>query len=525
MIASGLALTYRTSGILNFAYAAIAFDTAYVFFELNQPVALGGRGLPAPLAAVLAVLVFAPLLGFVVDRLVMRHLVGVSQHVTIVATVGLAIALPSIPLWLQQQAQSIFHWTLADSTTTVSANGLGPVNPVVWTPLKDVAVNSNQVAVLAAAILSAAILWFLLRHTRFGLESRATVDRPQLAGLRGIRVQAVSRFAWILTAGLAGLAGVLMAPLFQLQDLNFTLIVFGSFSALVVAGMRSIPLAFGAGIALGVAQNLISGYAPASISAVPGFESSIVFILLLVALLVKGVERRRSGGSSAEEAPPPAFNTASPLRRRLPWAVGCVLVAVFVAFLAKLVLARIDQPGFGPRHRLPLDRPPHGPRRSRQPGHGHVCHGVRLHRGLAPAAPVPHERGVLRVQRAPVVRMGDACGRPRRRCCRPHRGHPVLAARRAVAGARHAGARLHERPVHLRAQQREQRLGGIRTPLPVHRAAPFLQRPRPRPAAARHGPRRRVAHPQPHGSASGRQCSPSAAPTWALAASASCRRG
>src|SRR5690606_23137755 len=105
-------------------------------------------------------------------------------------------------------------------------------------------------------------LWFLLRRTRIGLETRAAVDRASLARLRGIDTDRLSRIVWALTSMLAGLAGVLIAPLFDLSSITFHMVVFTSFTAAVAARLRSVPVAFVGGIALGVVQNLVNGYAP-----------------------------------------------------------------------------------------------------------------------------------------------------------------------------------------------------------------------------------------------------------------------
>ena len=69
--ASGLVVTYTTSGIFNFAHGAIAMFSAFVYWQLRSPDAWG---LPAPVALVLTVFVFAPLLGVVIDRVIMRRL-------------------------------------------------------------------------------------------------------------------------------------------------------------------------------------------------------------------------------------------------------------------------------------------------------------------------------------------------------------------------------------------------------------------------------------------------------------------
>ena len=83
-----------------------------------------------------------------------------------------------------------------------------------------VVLNSDQIAVFVVAALAAIVLWFVIRRTRVGLEMRAVVDRESLAGLRGVNAARTSAAAWIMTMILAGLGGVLIAPLFQSAGLR-----------------------------------------------------------------------------------------------------------------------------------------------------------------------------------------------------------------------------------------------------------------------------------------------------------------
>ena len=88
--ASGLVVTYTTSGIFNFAHGAIAMFSAFVYWQLRSPQAWG---LPAPIALVLTLFVFAPLLGILIDRTLMRRLHDASTITKIVVTIGLLVAL------------------------------------------------------------------------------------------------------------------------------------------------------------------------------------------------------------------------------------------------------------------------------------------------------------------------------------------------------------------------------------------------------------------------------------------------
>ena len=335
VLASGLVLTYQTSGIFNFAHGAIAFSTAFLFFQLNQPTASGGRGLPIVVSALLSVGVFAPALGLALDRIALRRLAGAPESARAVGTIGLLVALPALALWCVEQMNDVLDWGLPTNEQVFQPPGLGPTPKSTWRVLEGVTLDSNQVAVFAGATIVAVALWLLLRHTRLGLETRAAVDRPSLAHLRGVDVQRRSAVSWMLSSTLAGLGGVLIAPIFQLDWFAYVALVFASFTAAVFGRMRSIPLVFAGGLLLGVVQNLVQGYAPDALTDISGFRTAVPFLLLLGLLVWRGAERGRAAGSVAEEAPPFDPRAGLPAwRRALPWVIAAVGLVVYEQWVA-----------------------------------------------------------------------------------------------------------------------------------------------------------------------------------------------
>jgi branched-subunit amino acid ABC-type transport system permease component len=338
VMASGLVLTYQSSGIFNFAHGAIAFATAYLYFQLHTATADGGLGWPIVPSAIVAIFVFAPLLGLLLDRILLRRLADAPVYARIVGTIGLLVAFPALVLWLVETVgNSVLELGLPTNVAGFRPSGLGPVpSEVVWRPLSGVAINSDQLAVFLAAGGAALLLWAVLRHTRVGLEMRAGVDRRDLAGLRGVNAAKTSAVAWVLSMVLAGLGGVLIAPLFGLNDFDYTLVVLGSLAAVVAAGLRSIPLAFAAGLALGVLQNLVFGYAPGFLTDISGFLSSIPFILTVALLFFfLALDRTRAAGSVADESPPEDHRAGlSAWRRMLPWAIAVSALVVYELWFA-----------------------------------------------------------------------------------------------------------------------------------------------------------------------------------------------
>ena len=95
IMASGLVLTYTTSGIFNFAHGAVAFATAYLYYQLNT-----GLGVPIVPAVILSAFIFAPVLGLLLDRILLRRLAKAPVYARIVGTIGLLVALPNLVQWL-----------------------------------------------------------------------------------------------------------------------------------------------------------------------------------------------------------------------------------------------------------------------------------------------------------------------------------------------------------------------------------------------------------------------------------------
>jgi branched-subunit amino acid ABC-type transport system permease component len=106
---------------------------------------------------------------------------------------------------------------------------------------------------------------------------------------------------------LAGLGGVLIAPLFILDPTIFEFVVLGSLAAVVFGGLRSLPITFAGGLLIGVVQNLVAGYStvlPKAIANLSGLQDSIPYLLVLLLGLILGRERGRQAGSASDERPP-----------------------------------------------------------------------------------------------------------------------------------------------------------------------------------------------------------------------------
>ena len=331
LVASGLTLSYAATGIFNFSYGAVAFSAAYLYYIFHTGLHWSIAG-----AGVFVILVFAPLLGVLLDVAVFRPLARANESAKIMATVGLLLAIPALTEWITDGIIDVFHVDIPTSSTVLQVGfpaGLGPVPQKTWHIPPHIPITSNSLVVLISAAVCAVGLWFLMRHTSLGLQMRAVVDRHNLARIRGVNDTMTSRSAWVIGTILAALAGVVAAPILgSISTTGYLTITIVAAAAAVVGRLRSIPLAFIGGLGLGIVQNLVAGYVKVNIS---GFADSVPIVVLVVALLLLARDRSRLGGTTADDVPPRDYLSQLPLwRRAWPWVLATVFLIVYVLFLA-----------------------------------------------------------------------------------------------------------------------------------------------------------------------------------------------
>ena len=296
LVAMGLVLTYKTSGVFNLAFAAQAFASAAVYYELRVD-----HEWPNVPAFLVAVVVVAPLLGLILERFIFRHLRTAPAVAKLVTSLGLLVALPElVKLWFGSDA--------AYGVPTIWPNQFGVYH--FWS----YAIDGNEAATVIATVISVVLLTLLFRYSGVGLQMRAVVESPRMTALAGINFERVSAYSWMLSSLFAGLAGVLIAPLFsQLAATNFTILLVAAIAAAAFARLTSIPMALLGGLLLGILQGILAGYLPLNSVLANGLRPSLPFVLLFLLLLFwPGLRDQRevTDPLSGVDPPPPGFAAA-----------------------------------------------------------------------------------------------------------------------------------------------------------------------------------------------------------------------
>lgn len=283
--ASGMVLTYTTTGVFNFAHGAVAMLSAFVYWQLRWDDGWGGR-LPAPLALVVVVAVLAPAAGIAIDRLVMRNLRGAPETARIAVPIGLLLALTGLANWVWSNPEPRDPQPFFGSTAAVQIGKVG--------------IEVHRLVILGSAVAVAVALRFLLSGTRLGVRMRAVVDNPELVQLNGANPDLVSRAAWALGFAAAALSGVLLSPLLgSLSSLPLTLLVINAYAAAAFGRLRSLPWTFAGAVAIGLVVNYwawIKAEFGNDWIWLANFRSTIP-ILMLFAILVAMPSRRIATGA------------------------------------------------------------------------------------------------------------------------------------------------------------------------------------------------------------------------------------
>ncbi|KAF0646545.1 MULTISPECIES: ABC transporter permease subunit, partial [Streptomyces] len=294
----GLIVTYRATGVLNLAHGAVAMVCAYVLRQLVVE-----WGWPLGPAACVTLLLVAPAIGFALDRVVFRPaaLADAGPARTLVASIGVFVL-------------------LVGGAALLWGGGARDDAPVL--------LGDDPWAQVAVAVSVACAVGAVTRWTRLGRELRAVVDDRELAALGGIAADRVAAAGWAFGSFTAGLTGVLLAPVVRLDPYGLPLLVLEVIAVAVAARMRSLPVAVGTALAIGVAQAQMTrfhpeGWAGPLVRAVGA--NLFVVALLVAALAVPAVDAGGRDvlprGTTAGARVPPAL-----------WVCVAVLLALPLGF-------------------------------------------------------------------------------------------------------------------------------------------------------------------------------------------------
>ncbi len=258
LAALGFVLIYKATAVINFAQGEFLLVGAYAFYT-----AFGLLGLPFIPAVLVGVLV-AIALGVLVERLILRPMIGEQPISIIMVTIGLSMLLRSVV----QMFYGVQPKSQPSILPTGSVSLLGATVPV----------NRLLVIVIAAIVLSAFSVFF--NKSRHGIAMRAVADDQQAAMTMGISVSRIFALAWVLAAVSALIGGILLGDITAV-DQNLAAFGLMVFPVVILGGLDSVPGTIVGGLTIGLLKQFVSGYLD------PGLATVIPYIVLVLILLVR----------------------------------------------------------------------------------------------------------------------------------------------------------------------------------------------------------------------------------------------
>jgi branched-chain amino acid transport system permease protein len=248
LVALGYTMVYGILELINFAHGEVTMFGAMICLAAMDAMLGSQLGLPAMavvLISALAAVVVCMGLGYSIERVAYRPLRRAPRLAALITAIGVSIVLQNVAMLVWGKQYISFP----------------PVIPLERYDIAGATLNNLQIAIVTLSCVLMLALWALIHYTRLGRAMRATAQSPEMAGLMGINPNHVISATFVIGAGLAAIAGVMISAYYGLAHyhMGFTLGL-EAFTAAVLGGIGNIPGAMLGGLLLGIIKSLGAGY-------------------------------------------------------------------------------------------------------------------------------------------------------------------------------------------------------------------------------------------------------------------------
>ena len=257
LIALGFVLIYKATETVSFAQGDLMMLGAFIGF-----VTMTLMGFPFWIAVISAVTAMG-LFGLVVERLVIRPIIGQPQFTIVMLTIGIGYVLRGLITMVPAIGTETHTLPVPYKDAVLRAGGL--------------VVSAEQLVVIGSTALLCLLLYALFRYSTLGIAMQAASQNQLAAYYMGIPVKRLNGLVWALAAAVAAIAGLLLAPI-TFVHVNMGFIGLKAFPAAVVGGFGSLPGAIVGGLIIGIVEALAGFYLPT------GFKDIAPYIVVLLML-------------------------------------------------------------------------------------------------------------------------------------------------------------------------------------------------------------------------------------------------
>ncbi len=255
VLSLGLSLIFSLGGVVNLAHGAFYALGAYLAYEVQRRLGFGGAVVLSPLGVALV--------GMVIERLFLRRLYREDPMLGLLFTFGLAMT-------AEQSLRLVWGTTGLNFSIPDALRGQLLLGDFIY--------SYYRLTVLAVTMLAVTGCWWLLNKTAFGMIVRAGTRDPEMVRALGISLKPAQTAVFALGVALAGLAGVLSAPLAGVQPAMGTEILTAAFVVVVIGGLGSFWGVVFAGLLVGVVRGITVVFYP------PAAEASMYVLMALILL-------------------------------------------------------------------------------------------------------------------------------------------------------------------------------------------------------------------------------------------------
>ena len=262
LVALGFVLIYKASSVINFAQGELLMVGAYVCLVLLTT-------FQVPFwAAFFLTMAFSVILALVIERLVLRPMIGEPAISIIMITIGLSLVLKSSIAAIWGTQIKVFP----------------PIFPQAPVKLGEIVVSQVYIFTFLASMAFLILFALFFKYSRMGIAMRATANSNQVALSMGISVKKVFAISWCVAAVVSAVGGILIG---NINGVNSTLGSVGLkvFPAVILGGLDSIPGAVLGGLIIGILENLSGGYLDHFFGG--GVKEVAPFVILVVILMIK----------------------------------------------------------------------------------------------------------------------------------------------------------------------------------------------------------------------------------------------
>ena len=259
MLSLGLSVIFGLLDIINFAHGALYMAGAFLAWILLHSLGLGYGW------ALLLVPIAVGLFGALIETTMLRRLARLDNLYGLLLTFGLALIL-----------EGVF-------VNAYGVSGLPYAIPKIFSGGFDLGfmfLPRYRAWVVLASVLLCLSTWYVIERTRLGSALRAATENPRLTQALGINVPRLVTLTFALGVALAGLAGVMAAPVYQVQPLMGSNLIIVVFAVVVIGGMGSILGSIVTGLGLGLIEGMTKVFYPAA-------SSTVVFLVMAIVLLAR----------------------------------------------------------------------------------------------------------------------------------------------------------------------------------------------------------------------------------------------